>query len=197
MERGSSSGAIGISQFQLDCGLKTAFSHGLDRAFRGGSVKAMRFAVRNISILGRWGRSGFTLAEVMVGVGFLLSAVVALYLAFSTGFGFVQLTRENLRATQILTEKLETIRLYTWDQLNTPGFVPTSFTATFFPPSTTNSGIAYSGTMQILAAPVTETYSNEIRLVEVEVRWNSGKSERRRSMTTLVSQYGIQNYKPN
>src|SRR5262245_23471967 len=77
-------------------------------------------------------RRGFTLAEVMVGVGFLGTVLVSLYLSFSSGFQFVQLSRENLRATQVLTEKLETIRLYTWDQVNTPGFIPTNFSAPFY-----------------------------------------------------------------
>src|SRR6185503_14563098 len=90
-------------------------------------------------------RSGFTLAEVMVGIVFMTMSFSALYVAFSSGFQFVQLCRENQRAGQILTEKLETIRLYTWDQVNTSGFVPTNFTATFYPPSQTNSGLVYAG----------------------------------------------------
>ena len=145
----------------------------------------------------------------MVGVGFLATVLVSLYLSFSSGFRFVQLTRENLRATQILTEKLETIRLYTWDQINTAGFVPTNFSTAFYPVSNGNgnantngnggatNGLIYSGTMKLSAAPVTESYSGDMRLVEVEISWASGGRERRRSMTTLVSQYGIQNYKPN
>ena len=133
----------------------------------------------------------------MVGVGFLATVLVSLYLSFSSGFRFVQLTRENLRATQILTEKLETIRLYTWDQVNTAGFVPTNFATAFYPGSASTTGLVYTGTMKIGPAPVTESYSNDMRLVEVEVSWISGDQERRRSMTTLVSLYGIQNYKPN
>ena len=121
----------------------------------------------------------------------------ALYVAFSSGFQFVQLCRENQRAGQILTEKLETIRLYTWDQVNTSGFVPTNFTATFYPPSQTNSGLVYTGTIEIVPVPATETYSNDLRQVNVSLNWASGRTVRTRAMTTMISQYGIQNYRQN
>ena len=136
---------------------------------------------------------GFTMVEVMVGVLFMATAFVALYLAFSSGFQFVQLARENLRAGQILTEKLETIRLYTWTQINTAGFVPTNFTATFYPPSQTNSGLVYTGAVNIATTTLTESYRTDMRQVNVSVTWLSGRSLRTRSMSTMVSQYGIQN----
>lgn len=137
------------------------------------------------------------MTEVMVGVLFTGTAIVALYLAFSSGFQFVQLARENLRAGQILTEKLETIRLYTWDQINTAGFIPTNFTATFYPPSQTNSGIVYTGAVTVVSSSLSESYNTDMRRVDVSVSWLSGKSLRTRSMTTMISQYGIQNYRPN
>ena len=46
---------------------------------------------------------------------------VTLYIAIAQGFAATQVARENLRATQILQEKMETIRLYGWDQINVPG----------------------------------------------------------------------------
>jgi len=55
--------------------------------------------------------SAFTLVEVMVAVWLGAIMFVGLYLGFSQGFAVIQLTRENLRATQILQEKAETIRL--------------------------------------------------------------------------------------
>jgi hypothetical protein len=38
------------------------------------------------------------------------------------------------------------------------------------------------------------TYSSDLRQVDVEVRWTSGGRERVRSMTTLFSMNGLQNY---
>ena len=69
-----------------------------------------------------------TLVEVLiavVGVGILM---VTLYAAISQGFAIIQTARENLRATQVLQEKMETMRVYNWDQITTPGFVPSTFT---------------------------------------------------------------------
>ena len=65
--------------------------------------------------------SGFTLIEGIMGVGIMGVLFVSLYTGMTTGFGVVRMARENLRATQVLQEKFETIRLYTWEQINTPG----------------------------------------------------------------------------
>ena len=56
----------------------------------------------------------FSMIEILVAMVVLGIMFVSLYSGFSSGFAVVQLARENLRATQILQEKMETIRLYTW-----------------------------------------------------------------------------------
>lgn len=122
----------------------------------------------------------------MSGVGF--------YYGFSTGFGVVQVSRENLRGTQILQEKMETIRLYSWDQINTTNFIPATFVEPFYSVTQSVSGLMYTGSVQITAAPVSEPYSNEMRQVAMEVHWLSGKTSRSREMKTLISRYGLQNY---
>lgn len=135
------------------------------------------------------------MAEVLVAIAIISVMFVSLYTGLSSGFAVVQLARENLRATQILQEKMETIRLYTWEQLNTSGFVPTNFTDVFYASSTgAASGITYTGTLVIASAPITESYSNDLKTVTAEVTWMSGKVLRRREMETLVSRYGLQNY---
>jgi len=60
-------------------------------------------------------RSAFTLAELMVGISIMSIMFLTLYLGFTQGFSVVQGSRENLRATQILQQQAEVIRLYTWD----------------------------------------------------------------------------------
>jgi len=51
----------------------------------------------------------------------------------------LQMSRENLRATQIMLEKVETLRVCNWDQLITPGYLPTNFTAYYYETANTNS----------------------------------------------------------
>src|SRR5262249_50602152 len=92
-------------------------------------------------------RQAYTLPEGMVTVLILSLIVVSLFGAFSSGLAFVQLQRENLRATQILMQKMETVRLFTWSQM----MVTNKFTPTFgdyYDPSATNGhskGSYYSG----------------------------------------------------
>ena len=130
------------------------------------------------------------LMETMVGMLVVGIVFVALYSGMSSGFAVIQVAEENARATQILEEKLETVRLYTWAQLNTANFVPTNFTVAY----STNSSLVYTGTMQITSAPITESYSNSLKTVSVSVSWRSGRVVRNRAMSTLVSQFGIQTY---
>lgn len=141
-------------------------------------------------------QSAFTLVEVLVAVSIIGFLFVALYLGFASGFGLIEVDRENLRAVQILQEKMETIRLYNWDQINTPGFIPSTFVAPFFATNTTttSSGFTYSGTVTITNAPIAESYSNALRLVIVKVQWQSGTITRSREMETYITRYGLQNY---
>lgn len=132
--------------------------------------------------------------EIMVAVAIAGIMFVSLYAGFSTGFAVVQLARENLRAVQILQEKMETIRLYTWEQINTAGFIPANFTDVFYSSTQSASGLVYTGRVSVASAPITETYSNDLKLITVEVNWASAKVSRKREMSTLVSRYGLQNY---
>jgi Tfp pilus assembly protein PilV len=133
--------------------------------------------------------------EVMVAVVVLAIMFVSLYSGFSAGFAVIQLARENLRATQILQEKMETIRLYTWEQINTPGFVPTNFVDTFSASGTNGGGsMSYTGRVTIARPVITETYSNELKAVRINLQWVSAGVLRNREMQTLVTRNGLQNY---
>ncbi|MDX1952105.1 MAG: type II secretion system protein [Verrucomicrobiota bacterium] len=143
---------------------------------------------------GRRFRQAFSMVEVLVAVGIIGIMFVSLYSGFSSGFAVVQLARENLRATQILQEKMETIRLYTWEQLNTPNFIPTNFLEDFYATTNANSGVVYTGSVTIAACPITEAYSNDLRQVTMKVQWESAGILRNREMITFVSRYGLQNY---
>ncbi|MDX1952102.1 MAG: type II secretion system protein [Verrucomicrobiota bacterium] len=141
----------------------------------------------------------FTLMEMLVSVAIIGILFVSFYVGIASGFGVVNLARENLRANQIALEKMETIRLYTWEQINSNGFIPPTFTAPFHPPvagetNNTNSSFVYYGNVTIENAPVASAYSNNMRLVTVTVLWTNSGTARTRSMQTLVSEHGMQNY---
>src|SRR5688572_28257443 len=137
----------------------------------------------------------YSMIEVMVAVVVLAIMFVSLYSGFSAGFAVIQLARENLRATQILQEKMETIRLYTWEQINTPGFVPTNFVDTFYASGTNAGGsMSYTGRVTIVRPVITEAYSNELKAVRINLQWVSAGVLRNREMQTLVTRNGLQNY---
>jgi hypothetical protein len=144
-------------------------------------------------------KQGFALIEIMIGGCILGFSVVSLYSAYSCGFALIRLSQENVRADQILVQKLETLRLYNWSQsqLTTAGgVIPATFTNSFAP-GTTSPGALYKGTIAVTDAPVSDvSYSNTLRQVTVSLNWISGNITRTRGMTTLVSQNGIQTYKP-
>ncbi|MDB6054783.1 MAG: hypothetical protein JWN25_2306 [Verrucomicrobiales bacterium] len=140
-------------------------------------------------------QSAFTLIEVMVGVMLLAILLPSFYLGLSQGFSVVRVTRENLRANQILQEKMEVIRLYTFDQICSNGFVPTSFTAYADPISTQTNGLMiYTGQITITNTSMTESYASDHKKVTVTLTWPSGNIQRQREVTTTVSKYGLHNY---
>lgn len=139
-------------------------------------------------------RRAFTLVEVLVTVAIVGMSFVSLYSGISMGFALINVSRENLRAVQILQEKVETIRLYNWDQINSNGFIPATFSEPFYPKVATNSGLVYAGTVVVTNAPISESYRNDLRLVVLTVSWTSGNVTRQREMQTYIARYGLQNY---
>src|SRR5262249_17210584 len=121
------------------------------------------------------------------------TSAIALFSGFTSGFFTMQMARENLRATQIMLEKTETLRLYSWDQINTTNFVPPTFTAPY-DPNSTNSGIVYNGTMTIGPCPLVTTYKDDMRQVMVGLIWRTGSLNRSRTFTTYIARNGLQNY---
>ena len=138
----------------------------------------------------------FTLMEVMLAVVIVGVEFVSLYVAISQGFAVVQSARENLRATQIMQEQVEIIRVLDWAKITTTPS-PWNFDASFYPSSGTNAGITYSGSIAVTDAPVPGSYSADMRLVVVSLSWTNGANSRilrNRELRTLVSRYGLHNY---
>jgi len=149
----------------------------------------------------RRSQSGFTLAEVVIAAGILGVSFVSLYAGMSAGFAMTQSSRENLRATQIMVEKMEGIRLFNWNQVTTENLIPTHFTTRYYPSvgGGTAKGVPYDGTITVtnlsaLQFSPAKSYDNKLRAVSVEINWTSGEVQRTRRMSTLVSRDGLQNY---
>jgi len=136
--------------------------------------------------------TGFTLVEVLFSSMIVGVLVVALYSAMASAIPMVRLCQDNERATQILSEKLDTIRLYNWTQI-TNRFVPTSFVLGV-DPLVTNSRPYYTGMVSIVEAPISEVYRSNLLQVTVRVDWVSGSRPQSQSMVTYVAKYGLQNY---
>jgi type II secretory pathway pseudopilin PulG len=140
-------------------------------------------------------KSGFSVLEAIVAMGVVGLLVMALYAGMTSAMLSVRLARENHRATQIMVEKMELLRLFTWDQLNTTNFVPPTFTASYVDDGTTNtSGLTYAGTVSITPYPAGKNYSDYIKIASLNMTWTSGGIVRTRELSTYVGRYGIQNY---
>lgn len=136
-------------------------------------------------------QSAFTLTEVVVSVAITAIVFVSLYASIARCFGVAQLDRENVRATQILQEKMEVARLYTWTQIS-GGHIPKTFAAPYIEGAAT--GLTYTGRVSIIDAPIKETYAADMRQIHIDLTWSSGGVTHKREMTTFVTKYGLQNY---
>jgi hypothetical protein len=133
-------------------------------------------------------------------VAILISGVLLppLFTGLAYAVSSVQGVRENLRATQIVVQRMEAIRLAPYKTLQDPVAYPTNSTE-YYSPSGQGSGkggTAYTVTYNWTAAPTTlpPSYRTNMMLVTVTASWTSGNAPRSRSMQSYVARYGIQRY---
>ena len=146
---------------------------------------------------GKPNAEGTTLVDVVMSVA--LIAILAGGMAGSLTYGFHTMgrVRENQRATQVMLETIETIRLYTWDQVNSNGFIPPTFTGVYDPQAPVGAqGITYYGTISTGTANVGTNagVNNKLMLMNVTLNWTNRGIAHRRTASTLIGQDGIQNY---
>jgi len=149
------------------------------------------------------GGAAFTLPEVLVGAFVLGIMAVSLFAALSTGLRIVQSGRENARATQILMQKMETIRLLRWEQTTNTDLAPTNFTD-WYDPTRTNTqsgGVMYQGYFSVTNVPssIPAAYSDKMQAVTVTIYWTNYLNTNTpivhsRQMQTYIARYGMQNY---
>ncbi len=141
--------------------------------------------------------SGMTLIDVVMSVAILGVMAGGVLGSFRYGFFILQLARENQRATQILLEKVETLRLYSWDQVNQPGFIPSNLPTEYYDPQapTGAQGVAYYGTLTPpTSVPFSTSYSTNLCQLTLTLTWTTGTIPHTRSLTTYIAKDGIQNY---
>ena len=140
--------------------------------------------------------AAFSLVEVTISLGVIGTVAGAMMTGITGGFFTMKMARENLRATQIMLEKVETIRLYTFDQINTTtpvAFIPRAFTNRY-DPNSTGQGLSYIGTISIDPVPFNTGYSANMKQITVTLNWTTGLLPRTRSFTTYVAKNGLQSY---
>lgn len=161
-------------------------------------LKSKRRSVARASVP----ETGYTFVEVLVAFAILGFVGVSLYGAFAAGFCVIQSTRENLRATQIMMQKMEAVRLFTWSQItNTTTYLVPSFSEPYDPLSgPLNSGVRYSGhvTASGYTGDLPDAYRDNMRTITVTVCWTNYNGTQPivhlREMQTRVARYGMQNY---
>ena len=147
--------------------------------------------------------AAYTLVEVMIAIFVMAIMTISLYGGFSAGFAIVNLARENLRATQIMVQKTEDLRLYNWTQITNSTFLKPSF-VDWYNPSGTNTktaGAVYQGNVSVSAvAGIPAAYANNMRAITISLFWtnyihgSTNKIVRSRQMRTYVARYGMQNF---
>jgi type II secretory pathway pseudopilin PulG len=168
-------------------------------------LKCKRGRAGNTSLLRACFReTGYTFVEVLVAGAILGFVGTSLYAAFSVGFYVIQSTRENLRATQVMVQKLEAIRLFTWSQVcDTNSYLVPSFVEPYDPLSKGQGmgGATYAGYVSSsvpAAGELPEAYRTNMRTITVSLCWtnyNGAKAiPHKREMQTRVTRNGMQNY---
>ena len=141
---------------------------------------------------------GFTLTEVIVSFGVFGVSFAALLAGLTWNTSTIKFARESVRATQIMEEKLDTIRLYSWDQITTPGFITNQFYEAFFPTNALSGpqelGVTYTGSITLATSPLAEGYSSNMMRITIDLYWPSNPQVRHAQMSTFVSKYGMQGY---
>src|SRR5262245_1598434 len=78
--------------------------------------------------------AGHSLPEAVIAVSLVGVMFLSLYAGSAAGFGIPRSARGNIRATEILNEQTERIRLLNWRQvLSADGYLPSQFVQPFYP----------------------------------------------------------------
>jgi|SRR5712671_6034948 len=149
----------------------------------------------------------FSFVEVLIASAIGLFIFASLFYGVANGLTLLDITRQNMRATEILLSRMEGVRLCAWDpaQLFSTSIIPATFTNSFYPVGvggSTNLGVTYYGTMTVttnITLTPTASYSANMAKVTITLVWTNngygrGALAHSASMNTYVSRNGLQNY---
>ena len=141
--------------------------------------------------------AAFTLIEALVSVLTGAIMLTALYSSVIFACAAVKLDREDLRATQILLQRMETLRLTSFSAIQNG-----ALTEYYDPNGLTNGsyGSVYTVTITTNAPtsadmPVQPVYyMKQMRKITATATWTNANQLRTRSLQTYATQAGIQSY---
>ncbi len=156
-------------------------------------------------------QDGFSLAEVLIAIVIVGFLITALYSGIAHGMKTTQFVREDARATQLLNEKIDKIRLLHWDDVNDSSVLADKFYCYFDPEDSDlgaegvtsvkgagklrNTPLVYTGKVKLSSGPSDVVYGTNMLKLQIDLTWTSaGGMSRSRSITTYIAKYGIQNY---
>jgi hypothetical protein len=147
--------------------------------------------------------SAFTLVELLMGAAVMTVVFVTIFGVMTVCLFISGTSRENLRATQIMLDKMEGIRLYSPAQLTNTAFLLQAFTNwasetnNIGLPNVQGFGVMYTGTITIAPVNFATSYTSNMHQVTVNVGWVSGGAgniAHTRSMSTYYANQGLYNY---
>src|ERR1043166_8539732 len=123
---------------------------------------------------GRQRNQAFTFVEVVVAAFILGLMMFSLFACFSSGFTVIQSARENLRATQIMLQRMEAVRLFTWKQTLDTNYLKPTFVDYYDPQASNNVGTRYQGFVSAsIPADVPASYRTNMRTINVTLFWTN------------------------
>ena len=143
--------------------------------------------------------AGHTLPEAAIAVSLVGVMFISLYAGFTTGFGILRSARENIRATAILNEQTERIRLLSWSQvLDAANYLPAAFVQPFDPSDDSSGPVFYGRIETDIPTCWPAAYQDHGRLITVTLTWTNSEGStpfvRQRQLQTCVARYGMQSY---
>ena len=134
----------------------------------------------------------FTIVEVVMSICILGISAAGLMSSFQYSFLIIKMERENQRATQVMLERAEAIRCFSWDNL---GNVPTQ-TTDYYNPATQSKPIyaVYTTVAPFSPSGSTPAYAASMKQLTIVVTWTTGAISRARTNITYIAKDGVQNY---
>ena len=141
--------------------------------------------------------SGFTLAESMVAVAMGAVLLTALYGGITFSYGTIKLSREDLRATQVLVEQMEKLRLTPYANLgNFTTNIPfgNGSTGAFYTISIATAAPTASDLVSPGVSNPQVYYTDSMLRITATATWTNSNIQRTRILQTFAAKKGIQGY---